>query len=119
MHILALLLSGFVCVFHLYAFVLESFLWTAPIGLKTFRNDPAKAEATKVLAFNQGFYNALLAAGVIWGLASGPEQLPRTSFFLGCVVVAGAVGGWSVNKRIFLVQGLPALLALGAFWLGR
>ena len=35
-------------------------------------------------------------------------------FFLACVVVAGLYGAYSVNKRIFLVQALPALLALAA-----
>jgi putative membrane protein len=32
-------------------------------------------------------------------------------FFLGCVIVAGAYGAVTVNRRILLVQALPALVA--------
>ena len=38
---------------HVYFLVLEMFLWTKPLGLKTFRNTPEKAETTRVLAANQ------------------------------------------------------------------
>jgi putative membrane protein len=38
------------------------------------------------------------------------------TFFLGCVVVAGDFGAATVSPRIFLVQALPALLALAAIW---
>ena len=38
-------------------------------------------------------------------------------FFLACVVVAGAYGAWSVNKRIFFVQALPAIIGLLALFL--
>ena len=38
-------------------------------------------------------------------------------FFLACVVVAGVYGAYSVNKRIFFVQAMPALLALLALHL--
>ena len=33
-------------------------------------------------------------------------------FFLSCVIVAGIYGGATVNKRIFIVQAIPALIAL-------
>ena len=39
-------------------------------------------------------------------------------FFLGCVVVAGVYGAYSVNKRIFFVQALPALIAVAAICAG-
>jgi len=35
-------------------------------------------------------------------------------FFLLCVIVAGLYGGYSVNKRIILVQAVPAAVALAA-----
>ena len=56
---------------HVYFLVLEMFLWTKPLGLKTFRNTPEKAEITKVLAANQGLYNGFLAAGLFWGVLLG------------------------------------------------
>lgn len=101
-----------VAALHGYFLVLEMFLWTKPLGLKTFRNTPEKAEATRVLAANQGLYNGFLAAGLLWGLCT--SQWNVVLFFLGCVVVAALYGAWSVSRRIFYVQGLPAILAVVA-----
>ena len=40
-------------------------------------------------------------------------------FFLLCVLAAGAFAGLTVSGWVFLVQGLPALLALAAlFFIG-
>ena len=112
---IALVLILVVALLHLYFLVLEMFLWTRPLGLKTFRNTPEKAEATRVLAANQGLYNGFLAAGLIYAVVTGSREFAL--FFLACVVVAGAYGAWTVNKRIFLVQSVPALLALAAvYW---
>ncbi|MCD7100073.1 DUF1304 domain-containing protein [Stenotrophomonas sp. MMGLT7] len=112
MTVLAISLVLVVALLHAYFLVLEMFLWTRPLGLKTFRNTAEKAELTRVLAANQGLYNGFLAVGLLWGLASG--QWPVVTFFLACVVVAGIYGAWSVNRRIFYVQALPALVALAA-----
>ncbi|KRG64910.1 membrane protein [Stenotrophomonas humi] len=110
MSLLALLLTVLVAILHVYFLVLEMFLWTRPLGLKTFRNTPQKAEATRVLAANQGLYNGFLAAGIIAGLALGQPVL--VTFSLVCVVAAGTYGAWSVSLRIFYVQAVPAILAL-------
>ena len=110
MLLLAKVLVGLVAALHLYFLVLEMFLWTRPLGLKTFRNSPEKAETTRVLAANQGLYNGFLAAGLLWFLYTW--QWDVVLFFLGCVVVAGIYGAWSVNKRIFFVQAVPAIAAI-------
>ena len=112
---IATVLVLLVAALHGYFLVLEMFLWTKPLGLKTFRNTPEKAETTRVLAANQGLYNGFLAAGLLWGLATA--QWNVVVFFLVCVVVAALYGAWSVNKRIFFVQGVPAIAALVAVWL--
>ena len=112
MLILAHALVILVALLHLYFLVLEMFLWTKPLGLKIFRNTPEKAETTRILAANQGLYNGFLAAGLLWGLWTW--QWNVVVFFLGCVVVAGIYGAYSVNKRIFFVQGVPAIAALAA-----
>ncbi len=109
---LATALVGLVAVEHAYFFALESFLWTKPLGLKTFGNTLEKAEVTKVLAMNQGVYNGFLAAGLIWSFFAGPAlQMPLRLFFLGCVIIAGLVGGATVSKRIVMVQAMPAAIA--------
>ena len=112
MLVLAQILVVLVALLHLYFLVLEMFLWTRPLGLKTFRNSPEKAETTRVLAANQGLYNGFLAAGLFWGLFTA--QWNVVVFFLSCVIVAALYGAYSVNKRIFFVQGVPAIGALAA-----
>ena len=112
MHAIAVILTVLVALLHLYILVLEMFLWTRPLGMKTFRNTPEKAETTRVLAANQGLYNGFLAAGLLWGVAADRQDVAL--FFLGCVTLAALYGAWSVSRRIFWVQGLPALLALAA-----
>ena len=115
MDLIATGLLVLVALLHAYFLVLEMFLWTRPLGLKTFRNTPEKAETTRILAANQGLYNGFLAAGLLWGLFT--TQWNVVVFFLLCVIVAALYGAWSVNKRIFFVQGLPAIAALAAVWL--
>jgi len=111
----ALTLTLLVALLHVYFLVLEMFLWTRPLGLRTFRNTPEKAQATRVLAANQGLYNGFLAAGLFWGVF---DHLPMlVNFSLGCVIVAGCYGAYSVNKRIFFIQAVPAILAMAAWWM--
>lgn len=112
MRMLADVLVGLVALLHLYFLVLEMFLWTKPLGLKVFRNTPEKAEITKVLAANQGLYNGFLVAGLVWGLCLGAGGLHIKVFFLGCVIVAGVYGAWSVSRRILWVQAVPGAVAL-------
>ena len=97
---------------HVFFLILEMFLWTKPLGLKTFRNTPEKAEITKVLAANQGLYNGFLAAGLFWGVLLGAGGFGVKVFFLSCVVIAGVYGAISVSKRILYIQSAPAALGL-------
>ena len=115
MLMLAYVLVILVALLHVYFLVLEMFLWTRPLGLKTFRNTPEKAETTRVLAANQGLYNGFLAAGLLYAAITGSREFAL--FFLACVVVAGAYGAYSVNKRIFFVQAVPAIAGLLALFL--
>ncbi len=117
MQILAVVLVIVVAALHLGFLVLEMFFWDHPFGRKTFRMTPEFSRASAVLASNQGLYNGFLAAGLIWGLASG--QVNVIVFFLICVWVAGLYGGFTVGRRILYIQALPALLALMAVYLSR
>ncbi len=114
MNSIANVLVALVAALHVYFLVLEMFLWTRPLGLKTFRNSPEKAQQSAVLAANQGLYNGFLAAGLIWGLVqSNPMFAFQIKvFFLLCVIVAGAYGAATVSRRILFVQAAPAALAL-------
>jgi len=113
-------LVGFVALEHAAFFVLESFLFKTPLGLRVFTLTPQAAETCAVFAANQGVYNAFLAAGLVWGLAAEPSAAPAIkTFFLACVVIAGLVGGATASRSIFLVQALPAALALVLLRAGR
>jgi putative membrane protein len=113
MTIIAKVLIALVALEHLYFLVLEMFLWTTPRTRAAFGMSAEQAEQTKVLAANQGLYNGFLAAGLAWSLlAPSADARPLALFFLGCVLVAGVYGGFTANRRIWLVQALPAAVAL-------
>jgi putative membrane protein len=113
MAVLANVVVAAVALLHIYILVLEMFLWTTPVGRRVFATDADFAQRSAVLAANQGLYNGFLAAGLIWGLAAGGSVGYQAKvFFLVCVVIAGLYGGVTVNRRILLVQGVPAAIGL-------
>ena len=111
------LLIAVVALAHIYFMILEMFLWSTPRARGISGMTEQLARDTMTLAANQGLYNGFPAAGLIWSLFA-----PRTFatqlalFFLACVAVAGVYGGATVSIRIFLVQAVPALVALAAVW---
>jgi putative membrane protein len=107
-------LVALVALLHVYFLILEMFLWTKPLGLKTFRQSPENARDSAVLAANQGLYNGFLAAGLVWGLvhSNAAFAFQIKIFFLICVIVAGIYGALTVSRRILFVQALPAAAAL-------
>jgi putative membrane protein len=114
MLVISALLTALVAVIHLYILWLEMFGWTTR-GRKVFRSLPQELfEPTKVLAANQGLYNGFLAAGLLWSffISDTMWQANVRLFFLGCVAVAGLYGAYSADKKILMVQTLPALLAI-------
>jgi putative membrane protein len=115
---LASLAVGLVALAHVGFFVLESFLFSGPLGRRIFGLSEERAAVLAPMALNQGWYNAFLAAGLAWSLVhpSPVEGRALATFFLGCVVVAGVVGGLSVQRTILLVQALPAVVALALVW---
>lgn len=110
----AKIIIGVVALLHLYFLWFEMFAWESR-GPKIFRSfDKSLFKPTKSMAANQGLYNGFLAAGLIWSLLiQNPEWSKNVAlFFLGCVLVAGLYGALSVSKKIFIIQGLPALLGI-------
>jgi putative membrane protein len=112
--VLSELLIGFVAILHIYILWLEMFAWNTR-GRKTFKSFPQELfEKTKPMAANQGLYNGFLAAGLIWSLLIFDKEWSAhvAIFFLGCVIIAGIYGALTVQKTIFFIQSVPALLAL-------
>lgn len=115
MSLIASVLVAIVALLHAWFLVLEMVLWRRPLGLRTFGMTAEQAEATAVLASNQGLYNGFLAAGLLVGLfASEPTAYYFRLFFLSCVIVAGVFGAATVSRRILFVQAVPAAVALVA-----
>ncbi len=102
----------FIALLHIYFLILEMFLWDKPSGLKAFGQTKEKAEATKVLAANQGLYNGFLAAGLLLGVVQGDSGIYFKLFFLSCVIVAGVYGALTASRKILFIQAIPALIGL-------
>jgi putative membrane protein len=112
---LATALIILVAAIHVYIVLLEMVLWRTPRGMRSFGTDQDFADRSAALAANQGLYNGFLVAGLVWGLlAGGTIGFQVKIFFLGCVIVAGLFGAATVNRRILVVQAVPAALALAA-----
>lgn len=110
MHMLSKILVGLVAALHTWFLILEMFLWTEPIGLRTFSMTAEVAAASATLAANQGLYNGFLVAGLLWGLLAKKRDV--VIFFLSCVIVAGVYGAATAKFSILFIQALPAALAL-------
>lgn len=99
MTVLALVLGILAVLFHVMAFVFESLLWTRPAVFRRFGvASQAEADTVRNMAYNQGFYNLGLAAGVVVGLVlllqSGDAFVvgkALTIFGTACMTLAGLV----------------------------
>ncbi|MHB2267611.1 DUF1304 domain-containing protein [Aliihoeflea sp. PC F10.4] len=107
-----------VAAIHVYIVILEMFLWESERARRAFNTTPEFADATRVLAGNQGLYNGFLVAGLLWGLWLGTDGIDVKVFFLACVLVAGLYGAATASRKILFVQALPAAIGLVALALG-
>lgn len=107
--------------FHVAAFVLESFLFHRPDVQTFLLGRPEPAPGVRLWAFNQGFYNLFLAAGPAAGLiaySAGETSVGRALLIYGCAFMAacGFVLFVSNRKlwRSMIGQSGPPLIALVA-----
>ena len=111
---LAAILAGVV---HVLIFCMESLLWTTPAVYARFRQGPEQAQATKLLALNQGFYNLFLALGTFAGLAAVVTGHPRVGWTLvywNCACMLGAALVLAASapqlRRGAVIQGAAPLV---------
>jgi putative membrane protein len=105
---------------HVYIFVLESFLWGTKRTNKVFNLRPEEAASTRLMAFNQGFYNLFLALAIILGLGLRTEEatatIGTTLVIYGLVSIIGAGLVLVISERKLwkgaLIQIIPALVAV-------
>jgi putative membrane protein len=119
--VIACVVVALAALLHIYIFWMESFGWTRPAVWRRFNvADQAQAEATRELAFNQGFYNLFLALGAIVGvvmLASGLHAAGYALVFLATgSMLAASLVLLTLGRRFAaaaLTQGLAPLIGLG------
>lgn len=117
MLMIAHVLAALIALIHFYIFYLESIAWGRPKVNMAFRMSDVQAEANRVFAFNQGFYNLFLALAIIAAFvwqANGHGQKGQVlmDYAVMSVFGAGTVLFFSGPGllRPALVQALPALL---------
>ncbi|WP_200826361.1 DUF1304 domain-containing protein [Microbacterium timonense] len=114
--ILATVFAALAALLHVYIFVMESVQWAQPKIWKRFGvADQAAADATKPMAYNQGFYNLFLAIGVVIGLVllfAGQDAAPVRS--AGLALVLFSLGSMVAAALVLLTTGTrylrPALI---------
>jgi putative membrane protein len=117
--IAALVFAALAALVHMYIWVLESLLWTAPRTRAVFGTSEEEAATTKLLALNQGFYNLFLAAVTVVGIIAftvGRAAVGSALVFAGAgsmVLAAVVLLASSPDKaRSALVQGTFPLIAV-------
>ena len=120
MTVAALIFAALAALLHVYIFVMESLTWTSPRTRATFGTTAEEAETTKLLAFNQGFYNLFLAVVTVVGVVAillGHNGIGAALIFAGAGSMAAAavvlVASSPDKARAALTQGtLPAIAVL-------
>lgn len=123
-----LVFAGLAALLHVYIFTMESLTWTSARTRAIFGTTPEEAETTRLLAFNQGFYNLFLAIVTILGI---PPVIMGDKA-VGVALVLAGVGSMAAaaivllfsardKARAAVIQGtLPViaivLLVLGLSW---
>ncbi len=120
MLILGMIAALLAAALHVFIFYIESFAWTTR-ALSVFGMDRESAEATKEMAYNQGFYNFFLAIEACTGiavyfLASPTVGLALALFGTGSMLAAALLlFVTSPDKRSAAIkQGALPLIAVAA-----
>lgn len=96
----ALVFAALAALLHVYIFVMESLTWTSPRTRAAFGTTEAEAETTKLLAFNQGFYNLFLA--VVTGVGIIAVALGHTG--IGASLVFAGVGSMAAAAAVLIAS---------------
>ena len=95
-----LVVASFAALLHVYIFVMESLSWTSPRTRATFGLSAQEAEATKEMAFNQGFYNLFLA--IVAGVGIGAVLTGHGA--VGTALVLAGAGSMLAAALVLLVS---------------
>ena len=95
-----LVFAALAALLHVYIFVIESLTWTSPRTRATFGTTEAEAETTKLLAFNQGFYNLFLA--IVTGVGIAAVALGHNG--IGAALVFASVGSMAAAAVVLVAS---------------
>jgi len=120
-----LVLAGVAALVHVDIFYLESVAWTTPRARRVFGTSPQEAQATRALAYNQGFYNLFLAVVVAVGIV----LVVAGHLAVGSALVLAGAGSMVAAALVLLLsdrskasaarsQGLLPLLGVVALVIG-
>lgn len=93
-----LVFAAFAALLHVYIFTMESLTWTSDRTRATFGTTPEEAETTRLLAFNQGFYNLFLA--IVTGV--GITALALGHRWVGAALVLAGVGSMAAAALVLV-----------------
>jgi putative membrane protein len=121
----ALVFAALAALLHVYIFVMESLTWTSRRTRAVFGTTAEEAETTKLLAFNQGFYNLFLAivscVGIV-AVATGHNAVGVALLFAGVGSMAAAAVVLLLSSpdkaSAALKQGIIPLIAVVLLVLG-
>lgn len=95
-----LIVAVLAALLHAYIFVMESLTWTSPRTRAVFGNTEEQAQATKLMALNQGFYNLFLAVLTTIGVIAAL----RGETAVGLALVFAGVGSMAAAAVVLLVS---------------
>ncbi len=120
-----LVFAALAALLHVYIFTMESLTWTSARTRAAFGTTPEEAETTKLLAFNQGFYNLFLAIVTAIGVAAvalGHRAVGAALIFAGVGSMAAAAAVLLLSARdkarAAVVQGAFPVVAVALLLLG-
>ncbi len=95
-----LIFAGLAALLHVYIWVMESLTWTSARTRATFGITEEEAQATKELAFNQGFYNLFLAIITVVGIVIGGFGYDNAA----CALIFAGIGSMLAAAVVLLVS---------------
>ena len=110
----ALVFAGLAGLLHVYIFTMESLTWTSRRTRAAFGTTAEEADTTKLLAFNQGFYNLFLA--IVTGIGIGAVVLEHKA--IGAALLFAGVGSMAAAAIVLLASApdkARAALTQGTF----
>ena len=103
----ALIIAALAALLHVYIFTMESLTWTSPRTRATFGTTAEEAETTKLLAFNQGFYNLFLA--IVTGVGIVALALGHTG--VGTALILAGIGSMTAAALVLMASARDKMRA--------